>query len=66
MYEGSKQVKSSSPRKTLSGKAIQNTTPLPTMEELEAPPTIDELRKTIDALSCGMNKFVGAKDLQDF
>ena len=37
----------------VSDKAIQNTTPLPTMEELDAPPTIDELRKAIDALSCG-------------
>jgi hypothetical protein len=34
-------------------KAIQNTTPLPTMEELDAPPTINERRKAIIALSCG-------------
>jgi hypothetical protein len=34
-------------------KAIQNTTPLPTMEELDATPTMDELQKAIDALSCG-------------
>lgn len=29
-------------------KAIENTTPLPTMEELDFPPTIEELGKAID------------------
>jgi hypothetical protein len=37
----------------VSDKAMQNTTPISTMEEFDAPPTIDELRKAIDALSCG-------------
>ena len=37
----------------VSDKAIENTTPLPTMDELDSPPTIDELRKAIDSLSCG-------------
>ena len=32
--------------------AIENTTSLPTMEELDLPPTIDELRKAIDSLAC--------------
>jgi hypothetical protein len=34
-------------------KAMQNTIPISTMGEFDAPPTIDELRKAIDALSCG-------------
>ncbi|GFR78818.1 hypothetical protein ElyMa_002273900 [Elysia marginata] len=37
----------------VSEKAIQYTTPLPAMEEFDASPTIDELRKAIDTLSCG-------------
>jgi hypothetical protein len=36
----------------VSDKAIENTTPLSTMEELDVPPTINELRKAIDVLSC--------------
>jgi hypothetical protein len=32
--------------------AMENTTPLPTMEELDSPPTIEELSKAIDSLSC--------------
>ncbi len=34
-------------------RAIENTTPLPTIDELDLPPTIDELRKGINSLSCG-------------
>lgn len=30
---------------------IKNTTPLPTMDELDTPPTIDELRKAIKSLA---------------
>ncbi len=33
--------------------AIENTMPLPTMDELDMPPTTDEMRKAIDSLSCG-------------
>ncbi|RDD64003.1 hypothetical protein DU478_22495, partial [Thalassococcus profundi] len=33
--------------------AMENTTPLPIMEELDSPPTIEELSKAIDSLSCG-------------
>ena len=33
--------------------AIEATTPLPTMEELDTPPTVEELRKAIDSLACG-------------
>ncbi|GFS02720.1 hypothetical protein ElyMa_001130600 [Elysia marginata] len=31
-------------RENIGDKAIEYTTPLPTMEDLDAPPTIDELR----------------------
>jgi hypothetical protein len=37
----------------VSDKAMQNTTPISTMEEFDEPPTIEELRKAINALSCG-------------
>lgn len=33
--------------------AIKNTNPLPTMDELDSPPTIDEPRKAVDSLACG-------------
>ncbi|KAL0195112.1 hypothetical protein M9458_008684, partial [Cirrhinus mrigala] len=33
--------------------AIRNIMPLPTMEELDSPPTIEELGKAIDSLACG-------------
>ncbi|KAK3765968.1 hypothetical protein RRG08_002211 [Elysia crispata] len=39
-------------RENVSNKAIQNTTPPPTLEELDAPFTIDKLRKAINTLSC--------------
>ena len=37
----------------VSDNAIINTKLLPTMDELDTPPTIDELMKAIDSLSCG-------------
>ncbi|GFS18298.1 hypothetical protein ElyMa_006843900 [Elysia marginata] len=40
-------------KENVSNKAIQNTTPLLTMKELGAPPTIHELRTAIDTHSCG-------------
>jgi hypothetical protein len=33
--------------------AMENTIPLPTMEELDSPPTIKEISKAIDSLFCG-------------
>ena len=33
--------------------AVENTTPLPVMEELDDPPTIEELSKAIDSLASG-------------
>ena len=33
--------------------AVENTCPLPVMEELEDPPTIEELSKAIDSLASG-------------
>jgi hypothetical protein len=38
--------------------AMENTTPLPTMKELDSPKTIEELSKAIDSLSCGKNEAV--------
>ena len=37
---------------TVTNTAIENTT-LPTMEELDTPPTVDELRKAIKSLASG-------------
>lgn len=37
----------------VSDKATENTTPLPTINELDSSPTIDEIGKAIDLLSCG-------------
>lgn len=37
----------------VSDKATENPKPLPTMEELESPSTIDKLRKAINSHSCG-------------
>ena len=33
--------------------AVENTCPLPVMEELEDPPTIEELSKAIDSIASG-------------
>ena len=33
--------------------AVENTSPLPVMEELDDPPTIEELSKAIDSLASG-------------
>ena len=40
--------------------AVKGTTPLPTMEELDLPPSIDELRKAIDSLACGKAPATGS------
>ena len=37
----------------VSDTAIEDISPLPTVDELDSPPTIIELRKAIDSLSCG-------------
>ena len=34
-------------------KAVEKTSPLPVMEELDAPPTVEELSKAIDSLASG-------------
>ena len=33
--------------------AVENTCPLPVMEELDDPPTIEELSKAIDSIASG-------------
>ncbi|XP_063600740.1 uncharacterized protein LOC134776919 [Penaeus indicus] len=38
---------------TVSNTALERTHPLPTMDELDAPPTIEELSKAIDSLASG-------------
>jgi hypothetical protein len=40
---------------------MENTTKLPTMDELDLPPTVEDLSKAIDSLSCGKTLGIGCE-----